>query len=295
VALAITSAVLALPDGTTLWATLHGAQPRAVITAEDGTGVSLLKGRSRDFSRGVVVLVNGLGQSWLPYGGIHSELGALPAMMHPAPRDAAVIGLGSGDTLFALAGRRELERITSIEIIKPQIETVRQLVPLFPDPALASWLGDPRVEHVFDDGRAYLRDQGRRFDILEADALRPTSAYAGNLYSDAYFRLLRDRLKPNGLAVTWMPTDRVRRTFMSVFPHAIRFGDVLVGSNEPIAIDREAIARRLADPDVQAYYGQGGINVRELLEPRLAGAVRYTMMPADDINTDLYPRDEVAR
>ena len=44
------------------------------------------------------VVVNGVYHSWLPYGGVHSLLGALPAMMHPNPRDVVVIGLGSGDT-----------------------------------------------------------------------------------------------------------------------------------------------------------------------------------------------------
>jgi spermidine synthase len=300
VAVVIALVAFALPDGRTLWATLHGAPPRQVIAAEDGSGVSLLKASSQDFSRGASVFVNGLGQSWLPYGGIHTVLGALPAMLHPQPRQAAVIGLGSGDTLYALAGRRELEHIVSIELIGPQIDTLRELIPLYPYPALRGWLDDPRIEHVIDDGRAYLRDRGREYDILEADALRPDSAYAGNLYSDAYFRLLRDRLKPGGLAVTWVPTARVERTFLSVFPHAVKFGDVLIGSGAPIEIRQEAIERRLADPNVQTYYAEAGVNIRELIEGSLKGAVVFSLSQADradivDINTDLFPRDEFGR
>lgn len=42
---------------------------------------------------------------------------------------------------------------------------------------------DPRIEHVAGDGRLFLRQAGRRFDIIEADALRPSSAYSASLYS----------------------------------------------------------------------------------------------------------------
>ena len=69
--------------------------------------------------------MNGIGQSWIPYGGIHTVLGALPAFVHPRPETVAVIGLGSGDTVHALAGRRELTRITCLEIIGPQLDTLR--------------------------------------------------------------------------------------------------------------------------------------------------------------------------
>ena len=41
----------------------------------------------------------------------------------------------------------------------------------------------PRIEHVTGDGRTYLMRSGRQFDIIEADALRPTSAFSGNVYS----------------------------------------------------------------------------------------------------------------
>ena len=36
-----------------------------------------------------MVFLNGIGQSWIPYGDIHSVLGALPAFIHPHPREAA--------------------------------------------------------------------------------------------------------------------------------------------------------------------------------------------------------------
>ena len=63
-----------------------------------------------------------------------------------------------------------------------------------------------------EDNRQILNDvlSGAGYDIIEADALRPTSAFAGNLYSVEYFALLRDHLEPGGYAVTWAATERDR-------------------------------------------------------------------------------------
>ena len=106
-------AAVRLPDGRELWALLHGSEPQHIVQGEDATGLSVLKASG---GRGTV-FVNGIGQSWIPYGGIHTALGALPAFVHPRPETVAVIGLGSGDTVHAIAGRRELTRITCLEII----------------------------------------------------------------------------------------------------------------------------------------------------------------------------------
>jgi spermidine synthase len=296
VVLVVTMALL--PSRERLWAAFHGVRPANMLVAEDGSGVSVLKSGSPSFATGVAVFVNGLGQSHLPYGGIHTELGALPALFHPAPQSAALIGLGSGDTLFAVAGRPELQRIVSIEIITPQIDTLRALFARHPYPGLSTVLTDPRIQHVFGDGRLVLKVGGEKFDIIEADALRPQSAYAGNLYSREYFALLREQLKPGGYAVTWAPTPRVTRTFVNIFPHVVGFGGILVGSDRPILLDRETIEARLADPRVVDYYSMAGIDIRRLLLPLLNAAVVYHLSDREmrgDTNSDLDPRDEFAR
>jgi spermidine synthase len=292
----VISVLAAMPDGQTLWARLHGASPRAIIQSEDGSGLSVLRRDQEDFRR-TTVYVNGLGQSWIPYGGIHTALGALPAFVHPHPRTAVLIGLGSGDTLFAMAGRRDFERITSVEIIAPQLQTLEQLVGWQDYPELSALLSDLRIRHVAGDGRLYLKRSSARFDIVQADALRPHSAYAGNLYSTAYFSLLKERLNPGGLAVTWAPTPRTVRTLLTVFPHVWHHGGIAIGSDAPIVIDREAIGRRLDDPGVDQYFMAAGVDIRALLQPYLHGGgttydPSFDRSTLADINTDLNPLDE---
>jgi len=293
---ALAGVIVAMTGPQRLWASLHGTAPSRIIVAEDGSGLSVLKAERSDFHR-VVVYVNGIGQSWIPYGTIHTVLGALPAFAHPSPRHAVVIGLGSGDTLFALAGRSDLERVTSIEIIAPQLIALHELVRINGYPGVVAITNDSRIEHVFGDGRLYLRRAGRKYDIIEADALFPTSAYSGNLYSDAYFRLLRNHLNPGGLAVTWAPTARVARTFASVFPYVWHQQAIMMGSDTPIDVNPEVILERLRGQKVRDYFASSGVDIEALLGPYLARPWRSdgrsrASTTAGNVNTDLYPRDE---
>src|SRR5262249_32304770 len=145
-----------IPSGPVLWAKLHGASPENTISTENGSGLSVLKHDNPDPASTTLVFVNGLGQSWIPYSrlnAVHSQLAVLPVMLHPAPREVAIIGLGSGDTVHALGGREEVTAITCIEIIEPQLESLRLLHQKRPYAALGSVLHDTRIRFVFADGR----------------------------------------------------------------------------------------------------------------------------------------------
>src|SRR4029453_41586 len=119
------AALWMIPSGLTLWARLHGSQPIEIVQSEDGSGLSVLK--TQVGASQTIVYANGLGQSSLPFGGIHTALGVCPALLHPNPVSIAVIGLGSGDTVFSAGGRAETRTIDSIEIIAPELDTLQQL------------------------------------------------------------------------------------------------------------------------------------------------------------------------
>lgn len=296
VAVPVLALIVALPGRDRLWAALHGKPVEDILVAEDGSGVSLLWADRGGFAR-ASLFANGRGQGQVPYGGIHTNLGSLPVFLHPNPRDVALIGLGSGDTLFAIAGREETESIVCFEIIEPQLETLERLNERSRYGGLTSILEDERIDYRFTDGRAGLLRSDRKFDVIEADALRPTSAYAGYLYSEEFFQLVRDRLKPGGIAVTWVPTERTGATFMKVFPHVWVAGSLAVGSNEPIEFDRKAVRARASSDAARRYYGRAGIESVRLLAGLMRRSWRYLPPDADrghisDVNTDLYPKDE---
>ena len=161
-------------------------------------------------------------------------------------------------------------------------------------------LGDQRINYTFTDGRSVIMLGGEKYDIIEADALRPTSAYAGNLYSYEYFTLLKNHLAPGGYAVTWSPTPRTVNTFVKVFPHVLIYNadvNLLIGSNEPIKWDIEGIRSRLTSAFARAYYSPAGIDVEqhlsiiEKVEPTVI-TPEGRRQPMSNLNRDLFPRDE---
>ena len=294
------ASILALPEQQTLWAWAHGTTPERIHLAEDAAGVSMLKKPAPGAANtATTVFANGIGQSWIPFGGIHSALGALPSLLHPDPQEIAVIGLGSSDTLFSASSRTETRDIVCIEILGAALKTLRQYAEESTYAALRAFLNDGRIRHVTGDGRQFLMTTKQRFDIIEADALRPTSAHSGTLYSEEYFRLLLSRLKPGGYAVTWAPTQRVQDTFVRVFSHVLSLPQIIIGSNQPILWDAAALRLRINQPELQKHFALAGIDLSSLLASFLAPETPVRVFgPADDrtllkdLNTDVFPRDE---
>lgn len=285
-----------IPGNTQLWQLLNGiGTPNLFLFDENESAVSVIK-LSPDRRSGVV-FVNGLGQSGLPYSidEVHTLLGALPVMIHPRPERVGVIGLGSGGTVNGISGRAETQHIDCFEIASNQADVLASYAAVTNDASVRAVLNDTRLRFIFRDGRYAIRNQGILYDVIEADALRPTSAYSGNIYSREYFELLRNRLKPGGLAVSWCPTARVLNTFRAVFPY-VAYCDklILIGSNQPIRLDWDQIIQRVNSPFSQQHFRRSGIQIQALLEHyrpdlRLLPTARTV---STEINTDLFPKDE---
>lgn len=287
-----------LPDTRRLWARVHGSAPEAVMVAEDASGVALMK---KDAQSGqTMVFINGIGQSWVPYGGVHSLLGALPVLLHPNPERVALIGLGSGDTLHAMLARAETREAWSAEIVSAMPQVLREAAQRPETAVVKKVLEDVRVRFFSGDGRQMLLRDAVGFDVIEADALRPGSAHSGTLYSEEYFRLLAAKLRPGGLAVTWLPTQRVAETMAGVFPHFTVWGGLIgIGSQEPLRVDAAVLQARIDDPAVRAHFQKAGIDLHALLQPVLGPQAQIIAVgPEMDRqglpppNTDLFPRDE---
>jgi spermidine synthase len=292
VAVGLVALALALPGQEALWRRLHGlSATEDALVEEDASSVVAV---GREPPSRWRLSINGKGNSWLPFGGVHTVLGALPAIIHAAPRQVALIGLGSGDTAWAAGCRRETERLTVFEISSPQPRILARLARMTPLPDLARLLADPRLHLVVADGRHSLSSEGARYDLIEVDALRPQSAGSGNLYSVEFFEVCAQRLAPGGLVCTWSPTPRVYAGFRRVFPHVLEAdaGEILVGSLAPLVVDREVWKRRLEN-GARAYLGED--NAREVEErlERIRPAFHEARSHTEP-NLDLVPRDEFA-
>lgn len=291
-AAALVASAVAMPDQQALWRRLHGADAVPAWLDEDATAViAVTQGEPARWW----IWMSGRSQSSLPFGGVHTWLGALPALVHPAPRDVAIIGLGSGDTAWASGCRSETDSVTVFELSAPQRRLLERVAPLPPFRHLRRFLDDPRVRLVLDDGRNRIQRGDRLYDLIEADALLPDAAGSGNVYSLEFFEAMASRLRPGGLMCTWAPTPRVAASFARAFPHAVAFngGEILVGSRDRIVVDPLVWQERLAaGPGDYLGHHQSARVARAL---RSARPLDRRALDGVDANRDLDPRDEFAR
>ena len=290
--LALLLAALALPGQDRFWARLHGRSPGAsVLVDEDATGVAALARRDDTW----LVYVNGKEHSWIPFGGAHSTLGAGPALVHPEPRSVAVIGLGSGDTIWAAGCRSETTSLVVFEIAASQPRLLRRLAATGRAPQVEQLLSDPRLRVSIEDGRNAIALSAQAFDVIEADALWPHVGYSGNLYSLEFFERCAARLHPGGVMCTWAPTRRVQQTFLRAFPYVLGTPDraVLIGSRDPLPFAPEVWRQRLDAAAVSAYLGRRIRKATAQLLAHLQPVPRNgATTPESGLDRDLFPRDE---
>ncbi len=287
--------VFLIPGKQDFWRVVSGVKEQQdFIFSEDKTALSSIKiGEEHS-----TVFINGLGQSHFPMKTdyFHIMLGAVPAFLHPNPERIGIIGLGSAGTLYGASGRASTTELVCWEVIKSQPSVLFEYVNRTRDSSAYYILNDKRLDLKLEDGRKEIQSSGQLYDILEADALRPRSSYAGNLYSVEYFSLLKSKLKPKGYAVTWAPNDRIKRSFRVVFPYVYEIQESLyLGSDSPVNFDREVILKRFDEPFSQAFYQRANIDAKVIMSNflnTLKIIQEGKLLENKDINTDMWPKDE---
>ena len=163
------------------------------------------------------------------------------SVLHPAPREALMIGLSSGSWASVLARHPGLERLTVIEINPGYL----QLLPQYPD--VSDLVNHPKVRIEIDDGRRWLvRNRDRKFDLIVANATFHWRSNATNLLSREFLELIRSRLNPGGIYYyNTTGSDRVLKTGATVFRHARRVMAFLAVSDAPIPFDAERLKEEL--------------------------------------------------
>ena len=176
-------------------------------------------------------------------------LAHVPLLLHPAPRQAAILGLGSGVTLGS-ALRHPLERVDVLEISPEVVEASR-----FFEPENSRALADPRTRLIVGDGRTHLLLGRTQYDVIVSEPSNPWMAGIASLFTREFFTAARARLAPGGVLCQWAHTYDISAedlrsivaTFAAVFPDGtiwlVGDGDVLlIGGTEPMGPRVAALA-----------------------------------------------------
>ena len=198
---------------------------------------------------------------------LHRTIGHLPMVLHPAPKDALVIGLGGGATAGAVSQHPGAQ----VQVVELS-DNVRRAASLF---AHVNYdiINQPHVNIRVDDGRNFLLLSGETFDVITADIIQPIHAGAGNLYSREYFTLVRNALKPNGITLQWIgerPETQyklIMRTFLDVLPNATLWlnGNLMVGSEIPERPNEGTFAEKRRDTRTAAALDEVGLTSFDIL------------------------------
>jgi predicted membrane-bound spermidine synthase len=160
----------------------------------DHVATVLAAGSGRDKN----LFVNGISMTNLTP--ITKIMAHLPlASRNRKPESALVICFGMGTTVRSLS-RWDID-ITAVELV-PSVPDVFDY--FFKD--AGNVLKSPKVRVVIDDGRRFLRRTEKKFDLITIDPPPPVEAAGSSLlYSREFYRLIKTRLKDDGVLQTWFP------------------------------------------------------------------------------------------
>jgi predicted membrane-bound spermidine synthase len=203
--------------------------PTATVTAT-GTGMDKK------------LLVNGYGMTNLTP--ITKVMAHLPmAFPDHRPQDALVICFGMGTTFRSL--RSWGIPVTAVELVP----SVPRLFSYYHSDA-AAVLASPLARVVIDDGRRYLERARQPYDLITVDPPPPLQAAGSSLlYSEEFYRLARQRLRPGGILQQWVPANSagdpvdvasiagaLRNSFPYVRAFPDEFGIHFLCSDQPIPL-----------------------------------------------------------
>jgi predicted membrane-bound spermidine synthase len=179
----------------------------------------------------------------------------LPEILHRNLRDVLLISYGVGNTADAITRLDSVQHVDVVDI-SPDVIELSRLVDVARE---ASPLDDPRVRVHIEDGRFFLQTTKRQYDLITGEPPPPKNPLIVNLYTQEYFALMRDRLKPGGIASYWLPihsllgsdSAAIIRAFCEVFEDCSLWN----GFNQDlILLGSKGGLRKLARADLNAYW-----------------------------------------
>lgn len=222
----------------------------------------------------------------------------LPLLLHPAPKQALFLGLGTGATLIGGS------KLPSVSV--HGVELSQEVVDLMP------WFIDAkdleRTRLTVADARRYVAADTNQYDVVIADLFHPALDGSGALYTREHFEAVRQRLAPRGIFCQWLPLYQldepslraIMRSFLSVYPggsawlnhYSVRTPMLaLIGPREAAPFDAASLQARLDLPGMAAAVRPLGFeSAIDVLGQYLGGPRALARYAGDGpTNTDDYP------
>lgn len=197
-----------IPEGGRLLAHIEGVMA-SVSVVEDAAGIATLHINNRQQEGSSATLLADARQA------------LLPILLHPAPKRALFLGVGTGLTSSSATIDPAL-RVDAVELVPEVIAATTQFEQAFSANADLS-----RLHLMSADARRFVRTSTEHYDVIVSDNFHPARSGSASLYTVEHFASVRERLAEGGVFCQWLPLhqldlDTLRsivRSYMAVFPH----------------------------------------------------------------------------
>lgn len=226
--------------------------------------------------------------------------GLVPAMLHPAPHNAFIVGLGTGTTAGWVADVPGMERVDVLELETGMSILARDHFA----PVNRNVMAKANVHLIAGDAREALLAAGNSYDLIISEPSNPYRAGVSTLFTQEFYAAAKARLKESGLFAQWVQgyevdahaIRQVYATLTAVFPHVETWisgpNDLLfIGHLTPPAYTLEQLRTRITQPPyaealkrVWLTSSVEGVLAHHLASPAFARSLLQTT-PAH-INTD---------
>ncbi|WP_206606099.1 fused MFS/spermidine synthase [Steroidobacter cummioxidans] len=196
-----------IPEGGRSVSYLEGVMA-SVSVIEDDSGVATLHINNRQQEGSSTTLLADARQA------------LLPILLHPNPKRALFLGLGTGLTASSATLQPSLQ-VDVVELVPEVIDAARHFETSYSRSADLS-----RMHTMSADARRFIRTSEQRYDVIVADNFHPARSGSASLYTVEHFEAVRQRLAEEGLFCQWLPLhqldlDTLRsivRSFLAVYP-----------------------------------------------------------------------------
>lgn len=189
----------------------------------------------------------------------------LPLLLHPDPRTALFLGVGTGLTASSATLDPDVE-VDAVDLVPEVLEATQYFS------TARSAAADPSRLHLLTaDARRFVRSADKHYDLIVADNFHPARSGSGTLYTVEHFSLVRERLAPGGVFCQWLPLHQldlatlrsIAQSFRQVFPR----GAALLATHSLDTPVVGLISRRDGEP-----YSIAALHSRiDSLQPNLGG------------------------
>lgn len=168
----------------------------------------------------------------------HEALGLLPLEVAPYKKSVLILGGGEGLLAREILKSSDVEKVTIVDLDGAVFKMAKENKYLREINKDALW--NDRVELVTQDAFSFLNNSGESFDLIIGDLPDPSNDAVARLYSDSFYKLVKNRLSRFGVFATqatspfhsrnafWCISSTLDSVFNNVYPYHVyvpSFGD----------------------------------------------------------------------